>query len=252
MPSCEKCISGGTKRIADGIFEMRISAPEIAKAARPGQFIHIKCGEERLLRRPISICDVGNGVLRIVFEVKGEGTKWLLDRDMGDSLDVIGPLGNGFEIPRGRALLVGGGIGTAPLLFTSRRCEGGCDAVLGFKSADNVFCIPDLFRTCDDVGIATEDGSAGFKGCVTGPMELRLARGGYDCVLACGPWPMLKAVAELCEKNDIACQTSLEARMGCGVGACLVCACGVRIGKERKMVRVCADGPVFNGREVIW
>ncbi|MBQ3404763.1 MAG: dihydroorotate dehydrogenase electron transfer subunit, partial [Oscillospiraceae bacterium] len=136
MPCCVKCVSSGAKRIADGVFEMFISAPEIADAARPGQFIHIKCGEERILRRPISICDVGNGIIRIVFEVRGEGSRWLFNRHEGDVLDVLGPLGNGFDIPDGRVLLAGGGIGVAPLLFVSHHRLGRCDAVLGYKGAD--------------------------------------------------------------------------------------------------------------------
>ena len=220
----------------------------------PGQFVHIKCGEERLLRRPISVCacqeNQGHDALTIVFEVRGAGTDWLSRREPGDRLDVLGLLGHGFRMdPKGRYLLVGGGIGVPPMLGCAQYAPGRCDAVVGARDRDHALLLPEFQAVCATVAVATEDGSVGAKGFVTGPMEQLLKENRYDAVLACGPKPMLKAVWELARKYDTPCQVSMEERMACGVGACLGCATPMTDGT---MKHVCKDGPVFDASEVVW
>ena len=220
----------------------------------PGQFIHIKCGHSRLLRRPISVCtcqsDDPADLLTIVFEVRGEGTEWLARREVGESLDVLGLLGNGFQMdPKSRCLLVGGGIGVPPMLGCAQYANGNCDAVLGFRDAGHALLVKEFQAHCPTVAVATEDGSLGEKGFVTGPMEALLAAHSYDAVLCCGPKPMLKAAAALAKAHGVPCQVSLEERMACGVGACLGCAVQMADGT---MKHVCKDGPIFDASEVDW
>lgn len=219
----------------------------------PGQFVHIKCGEGRLLRRPISVCvcseDEPSDLLSVVFEIRGAGTAWLAARREGESLDVLGLLGNGFTMsPEGRYLLVGGGIGVPPM-YGCALCGGQCDAILGFRDASHALLTEDFEEICTTVAIATEDGSLGKKGFVTGPAEALLTKNRYDGVLCCGPRPMLKAVSALAARYGVPCQVSLEERMACGVGACLGCAVSMADGS---MKHVCKDGPIFNASEVDW
>lgn len=220
----------------------------------PGQFVHVKCGDQRLLRRPISVCscseDSPSDLLRLVFEVRGDGTDWLAHRTVGDKVDVMGLLGNGFTLsPTGRYLLVGGGIGVPPMLGCAQSAPGRCDAVLGFRDKAHALLMDDFAPVCPTVAVATEDGSLGEKGFVTGPVEKLLKENHYDAVLCCGPKPMLMAVARLAGAAGVSCQVSLEERMACGVGACLGCAVALTDGS---MKHVCKDGPVFNAEEVVW
>lgn len=222
----------------------------------PGQFVHIKCGEGLLLRRPISIQSwLGTrmgGTITVVFEAKGEGTRWLAQRQVGDTLDVLGPLGNGFRTTPGPYLLVGGGIGVPPLYACA--CYTGCSstAVLGFRSKDRAILLDEFDSACIDVQIATDDGSLGYHGFVDALVRQELAKEQarpYLGVLACGPKPMLKNVANVAAEFNVPCQVSMEERMGCGVGACLVCAVAMRDGTVK---HVCKDGPVFDAEEVDW
>ena len=221
----------------------------------PGQFVHIKCGDGLLLRRPISICscqeDYPEDLLAVVFEVRGEGTAWLAERHEGDTLDVLGPLGNGFQIEReSRCLLVGGGIGVPPMRGCAQYTHGRSTAILGFRSKEKAILTNCFQDECAKVLYATDDGSLGHHGFVDFLVRRELKRdSGYDVVLACGPKPMLRRVAEAAEEFDVPCQVSMEERMGCGIGACLVCACDMKGGTRK---HVCKDGPVFDAREVDW
>lgn len=239
-------------RLTGNIFSLRLKAEEIASSVAAGQFVHIKCGDNSLLRRPISICDVADGVLTIIVDARGEGTRWLAGRQPGDTLDLLGPLGNGFSLNGKNIILIGGGIGVPPMLLAARSSAGQTTAILGFRNKDGVI-LGDAFRSiCKDVVISTDDGSFGEKGPVTLPLKRLLDSGGYDSVLACGPRAMLKAVAELCTASAVPCQVSMEERMGCGVGACLVCACKTKKDGAEQMRHVCKDGPVFLASEVVW
>ena len=221
----------------------------------PGQFVHIKCGKGLLLRRPISVCefeeDDPSDLLSIVFEVRGEGTQWLAERQEGDVLDVLGMAGNGFPIDRkSRCLLVGGGIGIPPMLGCAKYTLGRSTAILGGRSADKIILTEEFDAYCKEVLVATDDGSWGYHGFVDALVRQELEKDqGYDYVLACGPKPMLRNVAKVAEEFGVTCLVSMEERMGCGIGACLVCACDMNDGSRK---HVCKDGPVFDSKEVDW
>jgi len=234
------------QQLTDHIHAITVDAGDIGLAARPGQFVHVKCGDGAFLRRPISICDCRDGYLKIVFEERGPGTRWLGEKKSGE-LDILGPLGRGFDLTGRNVLLVGGGIGVPPLLYAAREVIGIATAILGFRSADHMILQSHFREICRRVTIATDDGSYGTQGFVTEPLEHHLKQGGYDSILACGPGSMLQAVADLAAAYGIPCQVSLEERMACGVGACLGCAIETNDGQ---MCRVCADGPVFSATEV--
>lgn len=220
-----------------------------------GQFLHIACGEGLLLRRPISVCMVQqeepHDTARIVFEVRGEGTQWLAERQVGDKLNVLGPLGNGFAVaPNDRLLLVGGGIGVPPLLGQAALTAKNSTAVLGFRSADRAMLEEDYQDYCEAVYLCSDDGSLGRHGFVDAQLKDILEQDkNFTAVLACGPKPMLKNVAKVAAQYGVPCQVSLEERMACGVGACLGCAVQMADGT---MKHVCKDGPVFDAKEVDW
>ena len=240
------------KTLAKSVYSFTIDAPGLADEAQPGQFANI-AAPGFTLRRPISICgiDKENGTLRFVFEVRGKGTEEIASLTEGESLDVLGPLGNGFRIPDGKkVVVVGGGIGVPPLLGVSKVSQELCTAVLGFRDYSKIILTDEFKENGSETIICTDDGSVGQKGLVTFPLADILEKGETAAVLACGPEPMLKAVVKMCELYKVPCQVSLEQRMGCGVGACVVCSCmTVRNGQEFYS-RVCKDGPVFNAEEV--
>lgn len=243
------------KNLARDIFDFTVHCPEIAEKAQPGQFVHIGLPGHSL-RRPISICGIDrkNGNIRLVFAVKGSGTRQLSDFNEGMTVDILGPLGHGFTLlPEGsRVITVGGGIGTPPLVEISRRYGKNCAAISGFRTASAVILQDDLAANGSQTIVTTEDGSQGIKGFVTAPLEELLKTGKYDMIYACGPEAMLRAVAKTAEKYDAPCEVSLEQHMGCGIGACLVCTCKIRVRGELEYKHVCKDGPVFNAKEVEW
>lgn len=251
----ENCKVLEMTRLSSGAYSMTLETEALAgEINAPGRFVHIKCGHSRLLRRPISICNWAGErqLLRLVFEVRGEGTDWLARRKVGDSLDVLGPLGHGFYMkPEGKYLLVGGGIGVPPMLGCALHGGGESTAVLGFRSAQNVMLLEEFSRACSgNVRIATDDGSLGHHGFVDALVRQELEKdSGYTAVLACGPKPMLRNVAKVAAEFGVSCQVSMEERMGCGVGACLVCACDMADGTRK---HACKDGPVFDAKEVDW
>ncbi|MCL2221375.1 MAG: dihydroorotate dehydrogenase electron transfer subunit [Oscillospiraceae bacterium] len=254
MPNLFDCNITENIRLTNSVYSIAVDCESIAAESAPGQFLHIKCGDRVLLRRPISICNVSGGVLRIVFEVKGEGTKWLSLQQTGDVLSILGPLGNGFTFLKGNVIVVGGGIGSPPMLYAAERAKenAAVTAILGFRSADDVILKDNFESVCDEFHLMTDDGSAGERGSVILPLENLLKNGEYDAVLSCGPHKMQEAVAKLAAEFNVPCQVSLEERMGCGVGACLVCVCATMPDGTMKMSRVCADGPVYDAREVFF
>lgn len=237
------CKINRVQEIAPGIFDMCIIAPEIAKTAVPGQFLHIKCTDTLtpLLRRPISICDVYEDKVRFIFECKGEGTRELSLKKEGDIINVLGPLGNGFDIRDKKSILIGGGVGVFPLLMLAKKLPQRPTIVLGFRSSDRIV-LKEEFEAVGDLYIATDDGSFGHHGTV---MEIPEVKNG-EMYYACGPIPMLKAVKYYAEEIEKPAQISMEERMGCGIGACLVCTCKVDGHNEK----VCQKGPVFWSGEV--
>lgn len=240
------------RTLAKGVYSFEIDAPELADEAQVGQFANVTA-PGFTLRRPISICGIDRerGTLRFVFEVRGKGTEEIASLGEGESLDVLAPLGNGFRVPEGkRIVVVGGGVGVPPLLGVSHVSKELCTAILGFRDYSKIILEDEFRENGSETILCTDDGSVGRKGLVTFPLAEILEKGDTAAVMACGPEPMLKAVAKMCEVYGVPCQVSLEQRMGCGVGACVVCSCmTVRNGKEFYS-RVCKDGPVFNAEEV--
>lgn len=236
--------------ISGGIFSANILCPDIAAMAKPGQFAHIKL-EGFTLRRPISICGIDrvNGTIRIVFEVRGAGTAKLSHINTGDNLDLLAPLGNGFTLPElaenERAIFVGGGIGVPPLLAAAAVYREQATAILGFRSYDKIILANDFRSIGAEVFTCTDDGSVGMKGQVTVQLKDLLQKGGVGRVFACGPLAMLTTVSQITESFGVPTEVSLEERMGCGVGACAVCACKANKDGKAFMARVCKDGPVF-------
>jgi len=164
----------------------------------------------------------------------------------------LGPLGNGFDVPDSarRVILVGGGIGVPPLLGLAKKLGERGAAILGFRDYGRIILADEFEKYGVSAAICTDDGSVGYHGTVGAPLENTLKNVDADLVCACGPLPMLKAVAEICAAHDVPCKVSMEQRMGCGVGACVVCSClTVRNGQEH-YARVCKDGPVFDAKEV--
>ena len=255
----QKCGIISRTMLNDAAISLTLEAGDMVRTAfrAPGQFVHIKCGHSRLLRRPISVCSCQAGEgdapdrLTVVFEVRGEGTAWLAGRREGQSLDVMGLLGNGFPIEReGRYLLVGGGIGVPPMLGCAQYTAGKSTAIVGFRSKEKAILLDRLEKECAKVLTATDDGSLGYHGFVDALVRQELSEDkNYDAVLACGPKPMLRNVAKVAQEFGVPCQVSMEERMGCGVGACLVCACDMKDGSRK---HVCKDGPVFDSKEVDW
>ena len=251
----EICRAASNTRLGEGLYQLVLDAPQIAAAAQCGQFVHIACGEGNLLRRPISICEAGEGRLRIVFQVKGSGTEWLADRKEGDTLDVLGPLGHGFDTAAlgARPVLIGGGIGVPPMLQAAKcaKAAGAAPrAVLGFRNKGAVILEEDFRAVCETF-VTTDDGSYARHGFVTDVLQELVADA--TGVAACGPKPMLRAIAAIAKQAGLPCQVSMEERMGCGIGACLVCACALKAENgETRYGHVCKDGPVFNAEEVEW
>lgn len=239
--------------IAKGTFDITIKCPDIASVTKAGQFAQVSA-EGFFLRRPISICDIDKaaGTIRLVFEVRGKGTDKISELNVGDLIDIIAPLGNGFKVLGGdkKAICIGGGIGTPPMVGIAKEYGKNATVISGFRSA-NAVILQDDFKGfgCNTI-LCTDDGTAGIHGFVTDALKDKLAQDKPDIIYACGPMPMLKAIVTMAEEYGIETQVSLEQRMACGVGACLVCVCRtVKDGKEI-FSHVCKDGPVFDGKEV--
>lgn len=246
-----------------------LDAPEVAKSCVPGQFVHVQCAPhslvDPLLRRPLSVHDVDSmaGRISILYELRGRGTKELSLKRSGNEVDILGPLGRGFPLPPTSddpVLFVAGGIGVAPLYFLAKRIAGKVDPremtlLIGARSECLLTCVDKFQELGCHVHTATDDGSHGFQGFVTGLFQEHLSRiSGYrrPVVYASGPMPMLSVLSRLTIEHGLACWVSTEAKMACGVGACLGCAIKVRDGDSWKYVRCCKEGPIFDANEVIW
>ena len=246
-------------QISPSCFQMGILCPEISRKAKPGQFVMIKVSNriDPLLRRPFSLYSIGKNKIEIIYEVVGKGTQIMSGMKNEEEVDLLGPLGNGFVIKKGikKAVLVAGGIGVAPLRALGERLNGKADitAYLGAKSSSGLLGLSE-FESLGKVIAATEDGSTGFRGKVTDLLERDLkASQPVLHIFSCGPHLMLEKISEFAQRKGVPCQVSLEAYMGCGIGACLGCAVKVKRGaNEFDYKRVCTDGPVFESSTVIW
>ena len=244
------------EQLAEGIFSMWIRA-EAAQSAKPGQFISMYTNDgTKLLPRPISICEIDQeqGQLRVVYRVTGAntGTEQFSKLKAGDTLPVVGPLGNGFPLERAagkKAFLMGGGIGVPPILELAKQLDCEKQIIVGYRDAHTF--LREQFEENGSLYISTEDGSVGTKGNVMHA----IAENGLtaDIIYACGPTPMLRAIKAYAAENHIECYLSLEERMACGIGACLACTCKSKEKDHHTNVhnkRICKDGPVFLSTEV--
>ncbi|MFO7986935.1 MAG: dihydroorotate dehydrogenase electron transfer subunit [Desulfatiglandaceae bacterium] len=238
---------------------MGLKSREIAARAHPGQFVMVRVGPhaDPLLRRPFSICGVWEqDCFLILYRVVGRGTRMMADAGSGDGFGILGPLGTGFDFPEQPegSLLVAGGMGIAPLGFLAGRMDRDMHLLAGYGSIDQQIPVHALGLSPGTVLTATEDGSAGHHGRVTDLLEETLKRSPPTPtrVYACGPTPMLKAVAGLILNRGVFCQVSLESTMACGLGACQGCAVPAAPGRDRKYYHVCQDGPVFDIGAIDW
>jgi dihydroorotate dehydrogenase electron transfer subunit len=251
---------------------LTLVAPRIAEQTRPGQFVHVLAGQDRSfpLRRPFSIHRVerwggwssggsgaGLGTVEVVFDVVGAGTLALSRLRRHDVVDVLGPLGRPFTPPPAPTgcLLVGGGYGTAPLVFLAtelrvRRCR--VDFVIGAASAGRLLDAMEAKRLGHSLTVTTDDGSAGRRGLVTDPLPDLLTRTGAGQVYACGPMPMLAAVSRVAAAAGVPCQVAVEEQMACGTGICFSCVLPLGPEEPTRMARSCLEGPVFDGTAIAW
>ncbi|MCD7737118.1 MAG: dihydroorotate dehydrogenase electron transfer subunit [Lachnospiraceae bacterium] len=274
--SMQRAVVLSQRMIADQIYSMWLRADSIAQNAAPGQFVSVYCKDSgRMLPRPISICenDSESGALRLVYRIVGKGTAEFAGCREGDTLDILGPLGNGFpteRCPAGRtAFLIGGGIGIPPMVELSKRLEGNVQVIAGYR--DELFLTEELsahgnlylsvesdaaFRNA----VAAEASGAdfyleGYPATHGNVLDCIRENGLHaDVIYACGPTPMLRAVKAYAQENRVECWLSLEQRMACGIGACLACVCESRETDAHSQVRnkrVCREGPVFAAEDVV-
>ena len=240
------------RAIARGVFDVTVSCPDAAELAQPGQFAQV-AAEGFFLRRPISICDIDKaaGTIRLVFEVRGNGTDKISELNVGQNIDIMAPLGHGFTVIEGaKAVCVGGGIGTPPMLGIARCYGKDAQVISGFRTAGIAILQEDFAAAGCETTLCTDDGTAGRKGFVTEALKERLEADKPDIIYACGPAVMLNGVAKRAKEYGVRCEVSLEQRMACGVGACLVCVCRTVKDGESYLSHVCKDGPVFDSEEV--
>ena len=241
------------KDIGVNVKELVLYAPEIAAQAVPGQFLHVRVANSYypLLRRPLSISDADakKGTISTIYRIVGQGTACLATLDTKDSVNCMGPLGNGFAINGQRPLLVGGGMGLAPLVFLAGAlCPRPIEILMGGRTKEEMFWV-DMFRNiCSNVHITTDDGTLGSRGVTLDVLPGLLKTTAFDMIYTCGPRIMMEGVARLAKEYNIPCQVSLEEYMACGIGGCLSCTCAINDGTRKK---VCSDGPVFWAQEVI-
>lgn len=260
------------KKYGENYHALTLVAPGIGAGVEPGQFINVSCGANRdfILRRPFSVFRVHErggapSTIEIVFDIRGPGSRQLAAMHIHDKVDIMGPLGIGFSIPQRKAkcMLVGGGVGAAPLFFLADRLRGDghrIDVILGARTEDLLLNPIDLRRMASVCNLTTEDGSTGLKGRVTDVLADTMDHCGTEVVYACGPDPMLAAVAQICVRKKVFVEVAVEELMACGYGVCMTCVMPLRerrskeanAGRSVVYARTCTEGPVFNGAQIIW
>ena len=254
----EKAVIQKNKQIGPRLHIMRLESPQIAEQVQPGQFVHMKLEglEAHILRRPFSVFDVSveKGTISIIYQVVGEGTDYMTSMEKGKTVDLIGSVGHGWTVPEAgqRVLIVGGGVGAAPLYILSKQAKKAgakVDIVLGAATHDALVTLPFYIETHGIEPVcATDDGTYGYHGFCTEPVKELLAKSHYDKVYVCGPELLMHIIANVCAEAGVACELSMERRMACGVGACLSCIVETVDGRKRS----CVDGPVFPAEKVVW
>ncbi|HEY9855250.1 MAG TPA: dihydroorotate dehydrogenase electron transfer subunit [Stenomitos sp.] len=251
----ERAVVTAHEQVGEGLYELWLASFGLAQAL-PGQFVHVRCGEATL-RRPFSVHRTRPDAAALLYQVKGKGTRWLSTVRKGQTLDVLGPIGRPFSppVPGERLLLVGGGIGMAPLaLYAEQHARVLRGRVLaGFRSQSLVAGLAPCLASELAVTVVTDDGSSGRQGLVTDGLADTLLAEGITRVLTCGPEGMMRAVAAIASAHGIPCEASVERPMACGIGVCLGCVVPVHGADGRvHYERACQEGPVFDAREVVW
>ena len=246
------------EEIGRDIYSLWLQTDQMAQNARPGQFLSLYTGDgSKLLPRPISICEIDkeDSKIRLVYRVTGKntGTEEFSRLQTGDTVKIMGPLGNGFTVEKGKkAFLIGGGIGVPPMLQLAKEMKDAGEnfqIVMGYRDAGTFLL--DEFKEQGESFVATEDGSVGTKGNVLDAIRENYLEA--DVIYACGPTPMLRALKTYAEEQNMTCYVSMEERMACGIGACLACVCNSTEKDAHSNVknkRICKEGPVFNAKEV--
>ena len=252
------------KEVSRNHYKIGMTCPDAYAVAKPGQFIMLRLiGQtDPLLRRPFSIHNliVLNGKtegIELLYKVVGKATAILAREQPGKSVDLLGPLGTGFVIPRNANIVhvVAGGIGVAPMVFLAARLQqsrfdfSNCRAFIGGRTKDDLLCLDEFVKLGLTVETTTDDGSAGDQCLVTHPLEVAAEQRQPDLIVACGPVAMLDCVIGIAEKHHIPCQVSIETIMACGMGACLGCAVEGR-GEKAGYLHACLDGPVFDAADL--
>lgn len=255
----------GNECIAREIYRLTLEYDNAEMKIKPGQFVNLYLNDKSMiLPRPVSVCEAGNNRLTLVYRVVGKGTEVLSGYAPGETIRVSTPLGNGYDLtdsawtrngaPK-KIVLAAGGLGVPPMIELAKTLRRELErkteiiAVIGFQ--DEVFLKAELEQFCDRVLVATDSGVSGFHGNVVELMRTMDQPGDY--CMACGPKLMLKAVTEYCLEKNLPIQVSLEERMGCGYGACVGCTCKIKEDHDSvKLKKVCKDGPIFRGNEVVW
>ncbi len=260
------------KKYGEHYHSQTIVAPEIGEVVKPGQFVNIRCGENQsnILRRPFSVYRVHKrggwaSTIEVVFDIRGPGTHFLSTMRGHSSVDLIGPMGRGFALPRRRAhcLLVGGGIGATPLFFLADELRNDghrVDVILGARNSGLLLNAIEARRLASVCVTTTEDGSHGETGRVTDVLEETVERCGTEVIYACGPHPMLAALSSFCIEKRIPIQVAVEELMACGYGVCMTCVMPMHRKPKKDepledsivYARSCTEGPVFNGAMVVW
>lgn len=254
------------RKLGDEYHSLTIVAPEMAESARPGQFVNLRPPPFRsfILRRPFSIYRVNRrgdwaATVEVVFDIRGPGSAALASLRRHDPIDVVGPTGRGFTLPKRQhsCLLVGGGVGATPLFFLGdelRAASKRVDILWGASRSSRLVNLIEAKRLGATVEVATDDGSVGHHGLVTDLLPQVIERCGTEVIYACGPHAMLKEVCRTALELGIPTQVAMEELMGCGFGVCLTCVTPLwnKDGSEVKRVRTCVDGPVFNGARIAW
>lgn len=251
MKHCDNFIVSEKKFLNSSFFKLKLKSKKTLPEINPGQFVEVQVNSDSkvLLRRPISINDVDSQTneISLIIQTVGQGTKELAKINEGEEINLVYPLGNGFNIEGENPLLVGGGVGIAPLLYLAKNFHAKGikpKVLLGFRSQEQMIDLKE-YEKYANVYISTQDGSVGSKGLVT---ENEIFTQSYDTIYTCGPTPMMKAISDYSLKNNIKCYASLENKMACGIGACLCCVQNTTEGHKC----TCTEGPVFNVKDIIW
>ena len=251
MKHCDNFVVSEKKFLNSSFFKLKLKSKKTLPEINPGQFVEVQVNSDSkvLLRRPISINDVDSQTneISLIIQTVGQGTKELAKINEGEEINLVYPLGNGFNIEGENPLLVGGGVGIAPLLYLAKNFHAKGikpKVLLGFRSQEQMIDLKE-YEKYADVYISTQDGSVGSKGLVT---ENEIFSASHDVIYTCGPTPMMKAISDYSLKNNIKCYASLENKMACGIGACLCCVQNTTEGHKC----TCTEGPVFNVKDIIW